>query len=167
MRYAFCPRCATPLGERTIDEEMYQVCPACGYINWEHPAPTSSGLLVRGGQVLLVRRAVEPMKGAWDVPGGFMRRGEHPADAVRREFREELGVEIRRVEFLDVFLDVYGKGGQPTLNLYYIVEGDASTVHPADDVSEAAWFPLNRLPEPLAFENNHRALAALLTRLHG
>ena len=54
------------------------------------------------GRVLLGRRAFEPHLGRWDLPGGFLDEEEHPRDCVRRELREEAGVEIEPLELLGV-----------------------------------------------------------------
>ena len=61
------------------------------------------------GRVLLARRGAEPFRGRWDLPGGFLDEGEHPLDGVRREFREEGGVDVEPLEFLGVWIDEYGE----------------------------------------------------------
>jgi 8-oxo-dGTP diphosphatase len=135
-------------------------------VEWQNPKPTSSALVTRyrpGGrvEVLLVRRAVAPARGQWDCPGGFIDPDEHPEAALRRELREELGVGIMIRRLVGVFTDRYGDDGDSTLNLYYEASIEDGDPHPASDVSEAAWFPLDQPPDELAFENNRLALEAL------
>jgi 8-oxo-dGTP diphosphatase len=135
-------------------------------VSWRNPKPTASGLITRreGGSidVLLVRRAKEPYLGHWDCPGGFIDPDEHPEDAVRRELLEELGLRVDVTRFVGIFMDRYGEeDGESTLNVYYEVAIRGGVIAPASDVSEAAWFPLDRLPEPIAFENSRQALRAL------
>lgn len=98
------------------------------------PAPTAaaSAVVVRDGQVLLVKRAHEPGKGEWSIPGGLIELGETIHDAVRREVSEECGIEIDvervlgafdrivrdadgRVRFHYVLIDVLASpaGGEP------------------------------------------------------
>ena len=64
---------------------------------------------------------VDPSAGKWDLPGGFLDEEEHPLDCLRRELREEAGVEIEPLEFLGVWLDRYGGDGSAaaTLNFYW------------------------------------------------
>jgi len=60
----------------------------------EHPLVGVGGLIHRNGAVLLIRRKFEPNKGRWSLPGGLLEVGEDPAEAARREVREELGLEV-------------------------------------------------------------------------
>jgi 8-oxo-dGTP diphosphatase len=108
------------------------------------------------GRVLLARRAGEPFRGRWDLPGGFLDEGEHPLDALRRELREETGLEVEPEDFVGVWTDRYGdaEDAHATLNLYWtarVVGGGEAQA--ADDVSELAWFRRDELPPPgeLAF----------------
>ena len=157
--WKFCPRCAGPLA----GEGARLDCAACGFVVYPSSKPTASAFCVDGrGRVLLVRRAVEPYAGMWDAPGGFLEEGEHPLDGLRRELREETGLEIEPDEFLGVWVDRYGgdSTAHATLNLFWsarVVSGDAV---PADDVSEARWFEPDELPsaDELAFENVAQAL---------
>jgi 8-oxo-dGTP diphosphatase len=127
--------------------------------------PTAGALVEDGeGRVLLARRAHEPFKGRWDIPGGFLEEGEHPLDGLRRELREETSLEVEPLEFLGAWMDRYGgdSTAEATLNLYWtarIVSGEPA---PADDVSELAWFAAGDLPakDGLAFENVPLVLAA-------
>jgi len=99
-----------------------------------------------------------------DIPGGFLDEGEGPLDGLRRELREETGLEVEPERFLGIWMDRYGgdSTAEATLNLYWtarVVGGDAA---PADDVSELRWFNRDELPAPdeLAFENVPLVLAA-------
>lgn len=172
MTPRFCARCAGPLEWRRLEDERHPqpVCARCGHIEWQNPKPTASALITRtrpdgGREVLLVRRAAPPCAGCWDCPGGFIDPDEHPEEAVRREMREELGIAVAIRRIVGIYMDRYGEGGESTLNIYYeahIAQGEPT---PASDVSEAAWHPVERIPQPLAFENNRlalRDLAALL-----
>lgn len=163
MRRRFCIRCGTRL--RRIREKDRRVlrCPSCGWIDWYNPAPTVSVLILRGGRVLLVRRAFAPSRGTWDVPGGFIERGETAERAARREVREELGVRVRIERFVGIFPDTYGTERLPSLNIYFLgrLGRDGAAVRAADDASEFRWFPLDRVPRRVAFKNNRQAVQAL------
>lgn len=163
MQGRFCIRCGARL--RRIRETRRHVprCPRCGWTDWSNPAATVSVLVLQRGRVLLVRRAVAPSRGYWDIPGGFIEPGETAERAARREFREEVGAGVRIGRFLGTFPGVYGSERQPSLNIYYLgrLARDGAALRPGDDASELGWFPLDRVPRRMAFKNNHEALLAL------
>jgi ADP-ribose pyrophosphatase YjhB (NUDIX family) len=151
--WRFCPRCRAELrgDERRVE------CPECGFVAYANPKPTATALCLDAeGRVLLGRRAVEPFLGAWDLPGGFVEEGEHPRDALRRELREETGLEVEPLDFFGVWLDWYGgeSTAQSTLNLVWTARPVGGRPVPADDVAELRWFALDELPLPeeCAFE---------------
>ena len=115
------------------------------------------------GQILLGRRAGEPERGKWDILGGFLEEGEHPLEGLRRELREETGLEVEPLEFVAADMDVYGEGPEApaTLNLYWTARAVAGELAPADDVTELRWFAPGELPsdDELAFDVNARVLA--------
>ena len=153
-----CPRCGS---ERLEVEGAEATCSDCGKKVHANPAPTASALLVdERGRVLLARRAAEPAAGLWDLLGGFVDEGEEGVDALRRELREELGVEIELDEFVGAFPDTYGEDGVWTFNLYWtarIVSGEAE---PNEELLEISWFAPDALPprEEFAFSNTVAAL---------
>lgn len=169
-RYAgwrWCPRCRSELTHAPREHEAADVlhCPSCGLVIYDNPAPTASALVVRDGLLLLTRRARPPEQGLWDVPGGFIEPLEHPQDAVRRELREETGLEIGVGPLTGIFTDVYGDGGVATLNLYYAATVLGGDEQPADDVSEIGWFPLDQVPlDEIAFENGRQAIVAFVQK---
>lgn len=165
----FCPRCAGPLRRRRRAHERiaHPTCTRCSFVLWQNPKPTVGALILRGcgedRQILLSRRAVEPHRGLWDVPGGFMDPDETPEEAVVRECREEMGIEVRVGTFVGTFLDAY-QGDERTLNLHYRCEVIAGEPCPSSDVDLVRWFPLRRVPR-LAFHNGARAVRALRRQL--
>lgn len=167
----FCTQCAGLLEYRRLQDERWPqpVCPRCGHVEWQNPKPAVSALITRAGangvEVLLGCRAVPPQEGAWDCPGGFLDPDEHPEDALRRECLEELAVEVHLGQIVGIYTDRYGDEGEYTLNIYYEATVPRGSPSPGSDVSETKWFPLDRLPEPIAFANNREALAALKKRL--
>lgn len=156
--WRYCPRCRADLGRDGGKVE----CPECGFVNYASSKPTASALVLDDeGRALLSRRGIDPFKGRWDFPGGFLEEGEHPLDCLRREFREEASVEIEPRDFLGVWMDVYGDRGISTLNLYWtvrIVEGEPQ---PADDVAEFRWFAPDEVPlDELAFSHLPEVISA-------
>ena len=157
--WQWCPRCRTELeGDGSRVE-----CPACGFVYYASSKATAGALVVDvEGRVLLGRRRAEPFEGCWDIPGGFLEEGEHPLDGMRRELREETGLDVEPVEFLGAWMDRYGgdSTAEATLNLYWTARAVAGEPEPADDVSELHWFAPDELPDELAFENVPKVLLA-------
>ena len=69
-------------------------CPSCGFVHYENPAPTVQAWIERDGRLLALRRGQEPLKGEWNMPGGFVEAGEGGPEAIAREVREETGLEV-------------------------------------------------------------------------
>jgi ADP-ribose pyrophosphatase YjhB (NUDIX family) len=162
MALAFCSSCGAELGLVAPC-----ACPACGAEFWRNPKPCGGALVVHEGTVLLVRRAHEPGRGSWDIPGGFCNADEHPADTAVREVYEETGLDIEPTELLGMWMDVYGDGDPPetTLNIYYLaVTRDPTSTRPNSEVTEIGWFAPHELPSELAFEHEQAVLDAWWSR---
>src|SRR5262245_15949621 len=153
-----CPRCGHELEPRELG---HLACPSCGSEYYANSAPAVQGLLVRDGRVLLAKRAIEPRLGYWDLPGGFLEEGEEPLDGLRREFREETGLEVEPVEWVGVVVDPYNPSF--VLGLTWIVGADGEP-QPDDDVAELAWFGPDELPPEMAFPSQDRVLRAWAER---
>lgn len=155
MPYRFCPHCRAALTTRRIpspEGPERRVCAVCGFVHWNNSKPTAGAVIEQAeGRVLLVRRAVEPARGDWDVPGGFLEPGEHPEAGLRREIGEETGLEIEIVRLLGIYMDRYGE--YTTLNLHYLCRVTGGHLAAADDASEASWFAPAQLPQNLSFDN--------------
>jgi ADP-ribose pyrophosphatase YjhB (NUDIX family) len=145
-RWRFCPVCGAKL---RVEDGRRGECAKCGFRAWASSKPTACAVVVDDqGGVLLARRAGEPFRGYWDLPGGFLDEGEHPLDGLRRELREETGLEVEPEDFIGIWMDRYGdaKDAHATLNLYWTARVVAGHPEAADDVSELAWFAPDELP---------------------
>ena len=143
--WRYCPRCGAELAHHGGQVE----CASCGFVHYANPVPAVSARVVDDrGRILLARRAHEPDAGRWDTPGGFLDEGEAPRAALRRELREEAGVEIELGDFVGIYTDRYGAGEDApfVLNLVWEAAITSGELEPADDVSELRWFPKDALP---------------------
>ena len=163
LGWRFCPRCAGELDRSGAPARLD--CPRCGFVAHANSAPTAGAIVEDGaGRILLARRGVEPFRGMWDIPGGYLEEGEHPLDGVRRELLEETGLVIEPVRFLGAFMDTYGDSpdANATLNLFWTARAVDGEPVAADDVAELRWFAAAEIPgeHELAFTLLPRVLEA-------
>lgn len=167
MEPRFCPLCATALEMRPSDgpDPDRPACPACGFVHYDNPLPTVQAWIDREGSYLALRRNQEPLKGEWNMPGGFVEPNESGPEAIRREVAEETGLAIEVVEVIGIFASTYGPGdaGEPILDIAYHCRHSGGELRVSDESQEAAWFPLAEFPEP-GFRGEQLALAALRER---
>ncbi|MDP3947255.1 MAG: GNAT family N-acetyltransferase [bacterium] len=129
-------------------------CELCGFDN---PKATATAVVIRDRKLLVLKRAEEPFRGKWDLPGGYMSGGELPDEALKRELREELGVECS-LDFIGWFPGTAMWKGETfsILSHAYLAElkGEISLNH---ENSHYAWIPLHEVKE-VAFDSNQRIL---------
>ncbi len=128
-------------------------CPHCGRPIPEFPFPLLTVDAIVGdeaGRVLLVKRRYPPP--GWALPGGFVDRGETVEDAVRRELMEETGVTLENLRQFHVYSDPTRDHRHHVVSVVFTASS-SSPVRAGDDAAEAAFFPLDQLPEPMAFDH--------------
>jgi len=137
-------------------------CPACGYIQYRNPSSAVGVIVVRDSEVLLVKRRYEPYRGKWVIPSGFIEYDEDIREAAVREVAEETGLEVELTGIHTAESCFDDPRGNTILVLYRgrITGGGLDA---GDDAEEAAFFPLDRLPE-IAFEAHRRVLGDLAAR---
>jgi mutator protein MutT len=77
----------------------------------ERPVVGVGGVIIDNGRALLIRRGSEPLRGEWSIPGGTLELGESLEEGVRRELREETGLEVRVLELIEVFDRIFPDDG--------------------------------------------------------
>lgn len=142
MSAAFCSHCATPLERAPLDGRERLRCPACGLVVWRNPAPVGMALITCDSGLVLIRRAAPPLAGYWAPPAGYVECGESVADAVRREAREECGLEIS----LDGLLGVYSQADVDVLIVAYFAHAVGGRLAAGDDAADARLFGTGALP---------------------
>ena len=125
------------------------------------------GLDDDGLKVLLIRRGIEPFKGRWAIPGGFLEPGESVEAAARRELEEETGLKNVFLEQLYTFGDPDRDPREYVVSIahYALVNLRDHKIQAATDADEAAWFSTDDIPS-LAFDHQE-ILATAVTRLRG
>jgi 8-oxo-dGTP diphosphatase len=107
----------------------------------------AAAVVVEGGRVLLTqRKAGTHLAGAWEFPGGKVEAGEDPREALRRELREELGIEARVGEVVDVTFHRYEEAQKAVLLLFFRADREPVSPEPrAIDVAALRWSSASEL----------------------
>ncbi len=100
-------------------------------------------MVVDGPRALVVRRATEPLKGQWSIPGGMLELGEKLREGIAREVREETGLEVEVFDVLDVFDSIFPDSEGQTQYHYVLIDflcrPTGGELCAGSDVSEAKW----------------------------
>lgn len=100
--YRFCPRCATELVVRHTGERERAMCPACGFVHWNNPAPVVAALIQVGDLIMLARNAAWPPR-TFALITGFLEAGESAEEGLVREIKEETNLDVDRSELIGVY----------------------------------------------------------------
>ena len=162
----FCPRCGVAADSGKIPFR----CAACDFTLFFNPVVGAAGIIRRpDGAVLFVRRAKEPAKGKLGVPGGFVDFGETVEAGLRREAREETGLQIGALEFLCSCPNDYSYRGitYGVLDFYFTASLEPTqTAEARDEVESIVWLPPAMIdPAELAFPSLRHAIHCYRERL--
>jgi len=154
----FCQVCGHPMEDRHVYGQLHRVCPACGFVHFNDPKVAAVAFIEHDHRILLVRRAVNPERGKWSLPAGYVNYGEDPRAAAIREVREETGLEIEILRLVDVWGES-GASGASIISIY-AARLLAGTAQPLDDVDAVLWYSAaDPLPD-LAFASTRHMLHA-------
>jgi NAD+ diphosphatase len=158
--HQYCSRCSTPTEVRR--DERARVCPSCGYTAYPPISPAIMILIVRGREILLARKK-EWAPGRFSALAGFVEPGEELEDTVRRETREEVGLEIKNLRYF---------GSQPwpfphQLMIAFTADYASGEVTPDGvEIEEAAFFDIGKLPDlPAGISISRRMIDAVCAKL--
>jgi ADP-ribose pyrophosphatase YjhB (NUDIX family) len=165
--FRFCPKCGL---SRAVENRGITPlrCHGCNFVFYFNPTVAAAAFVFDDrGRALLIKRAKDPGANKYGVPGGFIDFGESAVEGLRREMREEVGIEIDRVRYLDSFtnLYLYKEVTYPVVDLYFTaITQDPSAARPLDAVSHVEWRNPNEVSEEeVAFPSTWQAFLAVRT----
>ncbi|MFN0072536.1 MAG: NUDIX hydrolase [Chloroflexota bacterium] len=150
----FCLWCATPLETRQIDDREFKACPICHFVEYVDPKVAVATIIPLSGGILLGKRSINPGKGYWSFPSGYVNRGEVLEEAAAREVWEETNLRVR----MNRLVGVYSQVGQAVILVVYaadVIEGEPIA---GDEMSELAIFTPEELPS-MAFTHDEQIVA--------
>ena len=151
-----CIFCGGLLSREQVDERIRKICRQCGWIDYENPIPCSAAFVVNSkGDILLVRRGVEPAKGKWSLPSGFIEMDEIPEEACLRELQEQTGLEGQILGLIGVYSQDSSRYKNVVI-IGYRVEA-AGIPQPGSDSEDARYFSSSSLPE-IAFSSHRKII---------
>ena len=155
--FKFCPMCGEKLGVFEEESVERKRCPKCEWIYYPHVECGATGVEVKNGKILLVKRMREAHKNTWVLPSGFVDFGEHPSETVVREMKEETGYDAEVVRFLDVLQVDDDPRCMGLFEFFYEmrVRGEMKTAD-GEEISEVKWWDLDSLSNVKA--HGHREI---------
>lgn len=154
----FCRACGSVVSYRLPDDgdtKERAVCTACNLVHYENPLNVVGTVPYAGNRVLLCKRNIEPRKGKWTLPAGFMELGESTSEGAARETTEEAGANFTMGRLLTVMS--VPRVGQ--VHLYYLAELLNEEFNPGFETQEARMFLESEIPwEELAFRTVQETL---------
>jgi ADP-ribose pyrophosphatase YjhB (NUDIX family) len=162
----FCPYCAGRFETRMAEGRRRLVCTSCGEVYYQNPLPAATVLVLNDRcELLLGKRAVEPARGQWCLPGGFVELGESMEQAALRELQEETGLAADRGSFIGCFYQnsLYYGG---VIIFGYRIDMVNGIPRAGDDMQELRYYPFDNLP-PIAFESHRRLIELFKQQLSG
>lgn len=136
----------------------------CELCKFNNPKGAATAVVIKGGNLLMLRRSEEPFLGKWDFPGGYMSAGELPEETLRRELREELGVTPRALDFIGWFpgTALWRGASFAVLSHAYLADIPDDFILNQKENNAYRWQSLFSLdPAAIAFDSN-QAIARLL-----
>ena len=149
MNSHHCLKCGAALELRFMDSREREICPACGWVYYLQLKVGAGVLIEKDDQILLLQRANEPWKEAWNIPAGYVEADENPKDAAKREVFEETGLIVEIGELIKVYYYLDDPRGNGVALIYKaeVLGGELRVDH---ESSAARYFHWHEIPEKLA-----------------
>ncbi len=161
----FCSNCSSKLIKKFVEGRERLFCNNCEEVTYQNPIPATTGVYFNEKEeVLLVKRAKEPSKGEWCLPGGFQEIDETPLEGLKREFKEETDLDIANAFPLSTFMSPNPFYKNVLLQGFFVESLKEGIAKAGDDALELNFFKLSELP-PLAFKSHQKVLDQALWRI--
>lgn len=153
----FCSECGAGVrrGIPEGDDRFRYICESCGAVHYQNPKLIAGCIPVWQDRVLLCKRAIEPRRGFWTLPAGFMEQGETLGEAARREAFEEANVEVE----IDGLYTLFSLPHISQVYVFFRARMLEERFFPGSESLETRLFHEREIPWPdIAFATVHRAL---------
>jgi 8-oxo-dGTP diphosphatase len=145
-KFNYCPLCGEKLTVDFIEGRERKNCHFCGFVDYGNPLPCVAIIGIKENKIALIKRGIEPSKGEWAPPSGFIESGETPEAAALRELYEETSLKGEVIELLGVhsqYIDIYGN----LVIIIFLVKVIGGEIKAGDDALDAKFFDFEDLPE--------------------
>ena len=151
---SFCPRCGGQLETSEVEGRSRPVCIECDFVYYVDPKVAVAIIVPCADGIVLGRRAIDPGRGAWSFPSGYVDRGEVVEEAACREVLEEVGLQVA----IDGLVGLYSTAGEPVILVVYAARVVGGELTVGSEMSEVGVFRPEALP-PMAFAHDQRIIA--------
>ncbi len=166
----FCLNCGTQLVSRMIEFREREVCPVCGWIHYLQLKASAGCCVEQDGKLLLVQRGLEPFKGTWHMPAGYIEVDELPSLAAERETLEESGLQVKVESLFGAYFYDDDPRGNGVVLLYTAKVVDGRLNNSFETLSARFFLPeeIDQLPlAGMSAETSIHEWMAKKRRVHG
>lgn len=160
----FCSKCGSDDIHLKFEQERFvrYVCKACKAVHYKNPLLVVGCVPVYNQQILLCQRGIEPRKGYWNLPAGFMEMNETVEEGAAREAKEETGLDVN----IERLHSVYTSRRKNQVMMHFLASLDNVDFELNEESVAIELFPLDAIPwEKLAFKSNEFAIKNYLKTL--